>query len=491
MNRKEYLSEISTYLARFSAEVEHHNSVSEYDINIHAEDVIIPILNILFDLKLINANRIKKNFPAVDLIDTENKISLQVTSTLSKDKINTTIEKYFEHKLNERFDILYFYIPRSPEKKITFTIPKEYKDRIDFDISEHLFTNKNIYERIRALSSLEKVISIYKILRSEFSEVKIKARKPNKTPRKETKSEKLFSNLLKLNFPEKVYIAELAYDKKEELKKLRKRKRRKKISDREITKSALRNIHPDLFCFDWAVYSNSLITFRNLHIKDEPLRDIIDHGTISLESIDYFEGDPDLLNVLKSLLNFSFQQRAYRIGLEWVYDDKIMRFRSPRIAKKMSITWKLNTKPQPRDVIHPIWSKDKEDPHIICFRHLAFSHSFHYFEYTWYISLLPTYSFTTNGRKKSRFSQHYMSGIKREEDNKTVYYHFRFLAHHLKQLNTATTLLKSDDFIEGEYHFTISSPEGLVHPYSIEDENWNPPINKKHSKETNQLNLDF
>ena len=48
MRKKEEIEKIAELFARFRAEVENLNSLNLYDINIHAENVIIPILNIVF-----------------------------------------------------------------------------------------------------------------------------------------------------------------------------------------------------------------------------------------------------------------------------------------------------------------------------------------------------------------------------------------------------------------------------------------------------------
>src|SRR5205814_7358853 len=105
MNRKDSIDKIAKYLARFVEEVKSYNDMSLYDINIHAENALIPILNAVFDLKLVNVNSLeKKNFPSVDLIDDGNKIAFQVTSTGSIDKIKGTLVKFGEHNLQSRFD---------------------------------------------------------------------------------------------------------------------------------------------------------------------------------------------------------------------------------------------------------------------------------------------------------------------------------------------------------------------------------------------------
>ena len=70
MNRIGYINKINTYAARFVLEVEGFNSSNLYDINIHAEGFLIPVLNEVFGLRLENLNATqKKNFPAIDLAD--------------------------------------------------------------------------------------------------------------------------------------------------------------------------------------------------------------------------------------------------------------------------------------------------------------------------------------------------------------------------------------------------------------------------------------
>ena len=44
MHRKEKIEKIAELFARFRTEVESLNSLNLYDINVHAENVIIPIL---------------------------------------------------------------------------------------------------------------------------------------------------------------------------------------------------------------------------------------------------------------------------------------------------------------------------------------------------------------------------------------------------------------------------------------------------------------
>ena len=111
MNRQNSINKIIELLSRFTNEVKFLNAANLYDINIHAENILIPLLNEIFNLDLINANfSQEKNFAAVDLIDKKNRIAFQVTSTADSDKIKHTLSQFVKHKRYEEFDVLFIYL---------------------------------------------------------------------------------------------------------------------------------------------------------------------------------------------------------------------------------------------------------------------------------------------------------------------------------------------------------------------------------------------
>jgi len=62
MKSKELKDEIITYSARFVQEVEAFNAQDNYDINIHSEGFLIPILSKAFELDLVDLNKERKTF---------------------------------------------------------------------------------------------------------------------------------------------------------------------------------------------------------------------------------------------------------------------------------------------------------------------------------------------------------------------------------------------------------------------------------------------
>ena len=95
LNNKE---KIISFLGAIESNVKLDNIAGYYNINILLEDVVAKLLNIIFDYELINANRIEKNYPAIDLIDEDKRIAVQVTSDNGYDKINDTFIKFKSSK---------------------------------------------------------------------------------------------------------------------------------------------------------------------------------------------------------------------------------------------------------------------------------------------------------------------------------------------------------------------------------------------------------
>ena len=67
--------------------------VNLLDLNIHSETFFAELCNLIFDLKLTNINALKHNTEGIDLIDNTNKVVVQVSSTCSKAKINSSLSK--------------------------------------------------------------------------------------------------------------------------------------------------------------------------------------------------------------------------------------------------------------------------------------------------------------------------------------------------------------------------------------------------------------
>jgi len=482
MNRMGYISKINTYAARFVLEVEGFNASSLYDINIHAEGFLIPVLNEVFGLRLENLNATqKKNFPAIDLADFKNRVAFQVTATSDFDKIKTTLEKFRDHNLNAVFDVLYIYIithkkDKYNDDKLKSFIPADFV----FSTTENVIDKDNLLQKINTLSSTLKIETISKIYEHEFSDFQVQMRqKTFVNGCLNTEAEPICPNLLKISFPRYFYQAELNIDEEAITNDVNtylisiNKKPVKKLKPGNLVKKALRTIH--VKAGEWVLYENYIYTFRNLDDRTEPFRKIVDIGTITpIECKDYYDSNENTLRVFKHLLRNTLMELCKLKQIEWYGQQEIFRFANNQVVpNQKKIKWKGKNEAT-KTVIFEM--HNKKEGHIVCFRSLAFKSSFLNIEHDWYLVLNPTWSFTNpGGYNTSRFESAYMAGIKRLEANGSIYNYFRFFSYYFSHKNLFTP-----DYPYIEIH----AAEKLSITPRLEEKAWKPvKIIESHSKD--------
>lgn len=104
--KHKYYDNINKKLSWYVTTIKNDNANNYQDTNHDAEDVFCFILNVIYDLKLENLNKIKNNFPGIDLGDDINWISVQVTSENSKKKIQDTLDTFERKGYINTFDRL-------------------------------------------------------------------------------------------------------------------------------------------------------------------------------------------------------------------------------------------------------------------------------------------------------------------------------------------------------------------------------------------------
>ena len=93
MNRQTYYNYINEKLMVLFYRVKQNGKLNLLDLNVHSENFFAELFNVVFKCSLINMNAIDQNVESIDLIDHNNKIIMQVSSTSSKRKIETTLNK--------------------------------------------------------------------------------------------------------------------------------------------------------------------------------------------------------------------------------------------------------------------------------------------------------------------------------------------------------------------------------------------------------------
>jgi hypothetical protein len=482
LNRQDLIAKIIKFSARFVEEVKTYNELNLYDINIHAETFMIPVLNVLFDLKLENLNSTtKKNFPSIDLADFKNRVAFQITSTSTNQKIKETVIKFSNNKLYNSFDVLYIYILTEKEKHYQESVIKQLlPNKFSFKCNENIIDNTNVLQKINTLS-VDKLDYLAKIYEHEFSDIQIESReKEFKSGYLINKEEKLYPNLLEIRFPENFYVAELNIDDEEVLKRInewRIKNNSKPIKKLKKAWAVANQLHFNkVYRQDWLLRENKLYTFQDLYNRRGPFSGIIDKGTINtIKSREYYSIGEDNLKIFKNLLRNVLIQDCYSKKLGWVGSKSILRFRMNRdkLGPK-AIQWRGKNKSN-KTVIFEV--KNKKDGHLICYRHLAFRPSFEVIEDCWFLVINPTWSFTNpGGHKTSRFEEDYLSGIKRIEGNISVYYFYRFWSYYLSYY---------DMFSDQNQTLTFKTFSPMLFTPKLDDTKWLPIRHIENNAEVN------
>jgi hypothetical protein len=161
------LNRLSANLGTIREMISIENSVNDQSLNLLLETKMLEILNITFGYNLINANLIDKNHAGIDGIDKDNKIIVQVSSSVNPEKITHTVNQVLKKELFLDFDRLIF-IALNTKKKLTESFKKGLLKKIDgkfqFDLATDILDLRDIYRIHHSKQDLQKIHSIVKLL---------------------------------------------------------------------------------------------------------------------------------------------------------------------------------------------------------------------------------------------------------------------------------------------------------------------------------------
>src|SRR5260221_1398273 len=182
MNSQLYLWEINLYLAWFTSQVRLENKAGNLDINKYAEGFLIPILNHIFKREFDRLEFKHINYPAIDLLSKDNKISFQITSEASFEKIKDTLSKYVRTRRFESSKLYHLildedYQTQKTDQEIRTIIEKELtannfapKSEIDFQKSD-IWNISDLRQQIEQKCSLDQLKAIRDFLKSQYGKV--------------------------------------------------------------------------------------------------------------------------------------------------------------------------------------------------------------------------------------------------------------------------------------------------------------------------------
>ena len=173
MKQQELLLLVSKYFSRFKEQVKILNSNGEFSINIHAENVLIQILNIIYDCDFENVNYEEgKNYDSIDLRDKQGKYSFQITATSSIVKIKDTLEKYIRNKHFQNYKELKIIVLTGRQEKYSQeAIDKVLDKAIVFDVNANVIDFTNLYLELNKINELSKILAVKNHLEQQFSDI--------------------------------------------------------------------------------------------------------------------------------------------------------------------------------------------------------------------------------------------------------------------------------------------------------------------------------
>ena len=123
MNRSYYFDYVEEKLCTLAVRIGVRSRLNVLNLNVHAENFYVHLFNKLFGLSLVNANAYDQNATAIDLVDALNKIIIQVSSTATKQKIESALSKDLSAYEGYRFKFIPIVDDASGLRKQTYAAP--------------------------------------------------------------------------------------------------------------------------------------------------------------------------------------------------------------------------------------------------------------------------------------------------------------------------------------------------------------------------------
>lgn len=141
MNRTMYFNYIEEKINLNAVRIESRGKLNILDFNQHSENFYNDLLNRLFGWNLINLNEIKQNVEAIDLVDLDSKVIVQVSATATKQKLDNSFSKEI-YKDYRGFTFKFVSIAKDFEIK-NYEIPNNIYD-IKFNVDEDIIDKSRI-----------------------------------------------------------------------------------------------------------------------------------------------------------------------------------------------------------------------------------------------------------------------------------------------------------------------------------------------------------
>jgi hypothetical protein len=249
--------------------------------------------------------------------------------------------------------------------------------------------------------------------------------------------ELIYSNLVKIQFPQDLFMAKLNFDKKEVaqyIKEQNRYKRKPTLYDYVVAAIHMNNIS---FPRDWVLQEDYIMTFHNLQDYSCPLSKIIDVGTaerFSCEEI--YNTSQDSMSVFKYLLKSCLETKLHKLGIKWIKDEGLFAFipvKKDDIGQWLprKAHWLKTNRNATRTVVDV--NRDfKNKEKVFNLKCLACRTKFEYLDSEWFLSIKPDWVFLWSNFTVCSMAFENLQWLKKTEKNMHVLNHFNFILKYLQ-----------------------------------------------------------
>lgn len=176
MNRISYLSDIKYCLNIISNAIEMENKAGEFSTNKHIENLLIPILELIFTKKIRNINTLngRFNYPAIDLISEDEEIGFQITSSNTLRKVKETLKTYLNNADEIKVSKIYIIILNTKSNFKTTTqneIDAILNKKINFSLKDNVIDKNDLYSLISDMDD-DKIKKVHLLIDNNFGNLK-------------------------------------------------------------------------------------------------------------------------------------------------------------------------------------------------------------------------------------------------------------------------------------------------------------------------------
>jgi len=165
MARQEYFNGIESRLSWLVLSIKQRGKLNILDLNVISEDFFVHLFNHIYGWNLRNMNTVKQNSEGFDLVDDIQKIIIQVSSDISKRKIELSLSK---DGLAKYSGYHFKFIGLTDDAKKLRTQKYLNPHTISFDPKTDIFDTTEILNFINNMEDIEKIRVIYEFLQKEI-----------------------------------------------------------------------------------------------------------------------------------------------------------------------------------------------------------------------------------------------------------------------------------------------------------------------------------